>query len=409
MSTLDKFTEPDQPVSRSWLLLYALAWLGYWMLVMLPGQIMLAMLAQHIDPDRKVALVSLFQTLMFSTIVIAVPVLGYLCDRTRLTWGRRRIWALGGFTLAACAFVGIGSQESVPLICLMLVVVSLGEASALVALSAMIADQVPVTQRGRASAAFGVPQVIALAGGMVLVTEVFIEVPTAWLAIGVIGFLASLPFLLIVREPPPRPGTEVQGSILSNITPPGLTEARDYYWAMSTRVMINAGNLIGTTYLLFYVDDVLHRPRPESSVLTLTLVYLVFCVVATYFAGVLSDRLLKRKPLVFIGGALQVAAALLLAASPTWSATIVAAGLLGLGYGSFLSVDQALTTDVLPNPRTRARDLGLINASQNVPIAPLVGVAVLASTGENYRLLYLASALVMMIGVWSVTRIKGVD
>ncbi len=406
---LDEFTEPDQPVSRSWLLLYAVAWLGYWMLVMLPGQIMLAMLAQHVDPDRKVALVSLFQTLMFSTIVIAVPVLGYLCDRTKLAWGRRRIWALGGFTLAAFAFVGIGSQDSVPLICLMLVVVSIGEASALVALSAMIADQVPVNQRGRASAAFGVPQVVALAGGMVLVTEVFIDVPTAWLAIGIIGFLAALPFLLIVREPPPRPGTEVQGSIISNITPPGLTQARDYYWAMSTRVMINAGNLIGTTYLLFYVDDVLHRPSPEGSVLTLTLVYLVFCVVATYFAGVLSDRLLKRKPLVFIGGALQVAAALLLAASPTWSATIVAAGLLGLGYGSFLSVDQALTTDVLPNPRTRARDLGLINASQNVPIAPLVGVAVLASTGENYRLLYLASALVMMIGVWSVTRIKGVD
>ncbi len=409
MSTLDKFTEPDRPVSRSWLLLYALAWLGYWMLVMLPGQLMLAMLAQHVDPDRKVALVSLFQTLMFSTIVIAVPVLGYLCDRTKLTWGRRRIWALGGFTLAAAVFVGIGSQDSVPLICLMLVVVSLGEASALVALSARIADQVPVTQRGRASAAFGVPQVIALAGGMVLVTEVFIDVPTAWLAIGIIGFLAALPFLLIVREPAPRPGTEVQGSIISNITPPGLREARDYYWAMSTRVMINAGNLIGTTYLLFYVDDVLHRPSPESAVLTLTLVYLVFCVLATYFAGVLSDRLLKRKPLVFIGGSLQVAAALMLAASPTWSATIVAAGLLGLGYGSFLSVDQALTTDVLPNPRTRARDLGLINASQNLPIAPLVGVAVLASTGENYRLLYLASALVMLIGVWSVTRIKGVD
>ena len=406
---LSEYTEPQVPVSRIWLLLYALAWLGFWLLVTLPGQLMLAQLAEKVDASRKVELMSLFQAVMLLTIVVSVPLLGYLCDRTVLAWGRRRLWALGGFVLASLAFVGIGTMNSVVVICLLLALVSIGEASALVALSAMIADQVPVTQRGRASAAFGVPQVIALAGGMVLVTEVFTDVPTAWLAIGVIGLVCSLPFLLVVREPPPRPGTEVQGSLISNITPPALAGARDYYWAMSTRVLINAGNLIGTTYLLFYVDDVLHRPEPEGAVLTLVLIYLVFCVFATHFAGVLSDKLLQRKPLVFLGGALQMAAALLLAASPTWSATLVAAGLLGVGYGAFLSVDQALTTDVLPNPRTRARDLGLINSAQHLPISPLVGFTVLASTGESYRALYLASAVVMVFGLWSVTRIRGVD
>ena len=389
--------------------LYAFAWLGFWLLVMLPGQVMLAQLAKHVDPARKVELVSLFQTIMLIVIVVSVPVLGYLCDRTELAWGRRRAWALGGFALAAAAFVGIGSLDNIGLICVLLALVSVGEASVLVALSAMIADQVPVFQRGRASAAFGVPQVVALAGGMVVVTEVITDVPTAWLVIGVVGLLCSLPFLLGVNEPPPRAGTEVAGSVLSNILPPSITGAHDYYWAMSTRVLINAGNLVGTTYLLFYVDDVLHRPDAESAVLTLTLIYLVFCVVATYGAGVVSDRVLRRKPLVFAGGAFQVAAALLLAASPTWDAAMIAAGLLGVGYGAFLSVDQALTTDVLPNARTRAKDLGLINAAQHLPIAPLVGLTVLTLTGESYRALYLASAVVMALGVWSVTRIKGVD
>lgn len=401
--------EPQERVSATWLWLYALSWLGFWLLVMLPGQIMLAQLANQVDPANKVRLVSMFQAVMLIVIVIGVPLIGYLCDRTRLMWGRRRAWALGGFTLATASFVGVGSLDSVPLIMVLLALVSIGEAAVLVALSAMLADQVPVVQRGRASAAFGVPQVIALAGGMVVVTEVITEVSTAWLVIGVVGLVVALPFLLGVSEPPPRPGTEVRGTLLENITPPAPSTSKDYYWAMSTRVLINAGNLVGTTYLLYYVGDVLHRPNPEGAVLTLTLAYLVFCVVATYLAGVVSDRVLKRKPLVFVGGAFQVVAALVLAVSPTWPAAILAAGLLGIGYGAFLSVDQALTTDVLPNARTRARDLGLINAAQHLPIAPLVGFVVLTATAQNYRVLYLASAIVMALGVWSVTRIRGVD
>lgn len=409
MATLtDGGSVPQQPVTRAWLWLYALAWLGFWLMIMLPGQVMLAQLAKRIDPGRKVELVSLFQGVMLVLIVVTVPLVGYLCDRTVLAWGRRRVWALGGFIVAVAGFVVVGSVEQVWLICILLALVSFGEACVLVALSAMIADQVPVPQRGRASAAFGVPQVVALAGGMVLVTEVITDVPTAWIVIGLLGLLVPLPFLLGVREPAPLPGTGVLGTLRSNLALPRLSGSRDYYWAMSTRVLINAGNLVGTTYLLYYVDDVLHRPSPESAVLTLTLVYLVFSVVATYLAGVVSDRLLRRKPLVLAGGALQVAAALTLALSPTWSATLVAAALLGVGYGAFLSVDQALTTDVLPSARTRARDLGLVNAAQHLPIAPLVGLTVLTVTGESYRALYLAAAVVMLLGVWSVTRIQGV-
>ena len=401
-------TQPQTPVSAAWLWLFGLSWLGFWLLVMLPGQIMLAQLAKSIDPDRKVELVSLFQAVMLVVIVLVVPFVGYLCDRTSLSWGRRRAWALGGFLLASAAFVLVGTVEWVPAVCALLALVSIGEACVLVALSAMIADQVPVAQRGRASAAFGVPQVVALAGGMVVVTVLVTDVAAAWALIGAVALVSAVPFLLGQREPLPVAGAVPSGSLRANLSPPRPSTARDYYWAMATRVLINAGNLVGTTYLLYYVDDVLHRADPDAAVLVLTLVYLVFCVGATYGAGAVSDRLLRRKPLVVAGGLLQVLAAMTLAVSPTWSATLVAAALLGLGYGAFLSVDQALTTDVLPQPETRARDLGLVNAAQHLPIPPLVGFTVLAATGESYRALYVASAAVMLLGVWSVTRIRGV-
>src|SRR5699024_11335195 len=71
-----------------------------------------------------------------------------------------------------------------------------------VSLSAVIADQVPQPQRGRASAAMGVSQVIALAGGMVLVTELITDVSHSWLAVAVLALLTPLPFLFGFAEPP---------------------------------------------------------------------------------------------------------------------------------------------------------------------------------------------------------------
>lgn len=400
---------PRTPVTPAWLWLFALAWLGFWLLVMLPSQVMLAQLARDLDPGRKVRLASTFQGVMLVAIVLAVPLAGFLCDRTRLAWGRRRAWALGGFTLAALAFALVGQSDSVPVVCGLLVLVAFGQAGVLVALSAMIADQVPVNQRGRASAAFGAPQVVALAGGMALVTEVIHDVSTAWWVIAVLALACCLPFLLGVGEPAPPARTRPVGGLLHNLTPPRPRRAPDYYWAMSTRVLINAGNLVGTAYLLYYVGDALHRPDPEGAALTLTLVYLVFCLVATYAAGLISDSRPRRKPLVLAGAAFQIAAALSLAVSPTWETALLAAALLGVGYGTFLSVDQVLTTEVLPDERTRARDLGLVNAAQNLPIAPMVGFAVLTLTNENYRALYAASALIVLLGAWSVTRIRSVS
>lgn len=400
---------PRTPVTSAWLWLFALAWLGFWLLVMLPSQVMLAQLARDLDPARKVRLASVFQSVLLAAIVLAVPLAGFLCDRTRLAWGRRRAWALGGFVLAALAFALIGQLDSVPVVCGLLVLVAVGQACVLVGLSAMIADQVPTNQRGRASAAFGAPQVIALAGGMTLVTEVIHDVPTAWWVIALLAAVCGLPFLLGVGEPAPPAETRPVGGLLHNLTPPRPRRAPDYYWAMSTRVLINAGNLVGTAYLLYYVDDVLRRPDPDGAALTLMLVYLVFCLVATWAAGLMSDRSLRRKPLVLVGAVFQVAAALSLAVSPTWEAALLAAVLLGVGYGTFLSVDQVLTTEVLPDERTRARDLGLVNAAQNLPIAPLVGFLVLTLTGENYRALYVASALIVLLGAWSVTRIRSVS
>ncbi|MGW9629131.1 MFS transporter [Agromyces sp. NPDC055520] len=409
--SLNSRTEPDNPgqvpsrVSLGWLIRFGLAWFGLWLLIMLPGQFMTAKLAAVVAPDDKVALTSFLIGEASVVILISVPVLGVLSDRTRLSGWRRRAWILGGFLLAGVSFALVGLQQEPVAIAVLMALVSLGQAAVLVALSAVIADQVPRFQRGRASAAMGVPQVLALAIGMVVVTMLVPDVGGSWAIIGLLALVCAVPFLLGSRDPEP-PTNAGPKPFSAALRIPPLGPNHDYYWAMTSRVLVNAGNLVGTTYLLFFLSDVLKVDDPDSGMLVLILVYLVACGLAGWLGGLLSDRLRARRMFVLVAAALQAVAALVLAVVPTWDAALVAAVLLGLGYGVFLSVDQALVTDVLPDRTNRARDLGLINAAQHLPIAPLVAWLVLSVAG--YRELYAVAAVIMLLGGILIYRVRSV-
>lgn len=347
---------------------------------------------------------------MAIVIVVSVPVIGWLCDRSSPRFGRRRTWALGGFVTATVPFALVGVQPSWQLAAVLLAIVAVGQSAVLVSLSAMIADQVPPAQRGRASAAAGVPQVIALAGGMIIVTELVNDVGWSWAVIAALALVAPLPFLLGHPEPA-APAPRAQEGRTRSATPQRSIRQitriyHDLGWAGLSRVLVNAGNLVGTTYLLYFLSDSLGLAEPESALTVLILVYLVASGLGSWAGGALTDRLHSRRFFVAASAGLQVAAALTLAFVPTWSASIVAAVLLGVGYGVFLSVDQALLTDVLPDVGTRARDLGIVNAAQHLPVAALVGWLVLSMAG--YTELYVIAAAIMALGGIAVYRIRSV-
>jgi len=106
----------------------------------------------------------------------------------------------------------------------------------------------------------------------------------------------------------------------------------------------------------------------------------------------------------------MAAAAILLALWPTWTGALVAAAVLGLGFGVYLSVDQALITQVLPAARDRAKDLGVINIANSAPqvLGPALAAPIVAYLG-GYSTLYVAVAVVTILGTVLVRKIKTVD
>jgi MFS family permease len=136
-------------------------------------------------------------------------------------------------------------------------------------------------------------------------------------------------------------------------------------------------------------------------------------VVTSIIGGIISDHTGRRKMLVTVSGLLMAAAALLLAFWETWPSALAAATLYGMGYGAYIAVDQALITQVLPNPEDRGKDLGIINIANNLPyvLAGGLGGLIIDGFGRDrlgYPVLFGLSLVTALLAALTVRPIKSV-
>jgi MFS family permease len=96
-------------------------------------------------------------------------------------------------------------------------------------------------------------------------------------------------------------------------------------------------------------------PDPDGAVLVLTVINAVTLLASVMVAGAWSDRAGRRRAFVAWAGVIMAVAGFLLAGWHTWTAAVLAALVLGIGFGAFTSVDFALITEVLPADLDRAR------------------------------------------------------
>ncbi|EWC62829.1 putative membrane protein [Actinokineospora spheciospongiae] len=390
----------------------ALASLGLWTALYTPVQVLLAQQLAVIAPADKESALGFVTGLGALVAVVANPLAGALSDRTTSRFGRRKPWVAGGAVLAAAGLLFLLGQSTVAGVAAGWVVVQVALSAMLAGLVATVPDQVPVRQRGVVSAWVGATQPMATLAGTALVTLV---VGGYALVAGVLLVLV-LPFLFWVRDDRAAvalPPLRLRGFLASFTT--GLRTDADFRWAWLTRFLIQLGNATGTLYLLYFLRDEIRYAelfpgkRAEQGLLLLVLIYTVGIVVSAFVGGVVSDRLGRRKGLVTAAGLVIAAGSAPLAVWPTWPVTVLSAVLLGLGYGVYVSVDQALITQVLPTDGDRGRDLGVISVANSLPhvLGPVIAAPLVSSLG-GYPALFAVTALLGLLGAVLVRRIKNV-
>ena len=410
------FAEPQHPVTGRWIALFATAWLGIWMAQLTPIQLLLpAQVEDALNTTEWTRNVVAFGVIsgvagLFS--LIAYPLTGALSDRTTSRYGRRRPWVLVGTVLFAVSLTVLGFQTSMVGIGIFWSLSLIGFCVVSAAITATISDQVPVRQRGIVSGWVSAPQAVGTILGLVLVTLLELPTQVGYAVIAALLVLLALPFLrardevlsLTQRGPSITLGAVIQGFWINPVT------HSDFGWTLLSRILVNLGNALGTTMLLYFIEFGLDRKATAvDDLIMLTLVYLVFFIIAALGFGRLSDKLGRRKMFVYISAYLQAIAAVILALVPDYTVAMFAAGLLGVGYGCFMSIDQALATQVLPDAHTRGKDLGIMNIATAFPqaIAPLVGALFVFVSG-GFEALFFASAAFAILGGLAVMPIRSV-
>jgi MFS family permease len=408
------YAEPIRRVTSRWIAFFAIAWLGIWMAQLAPIQKLLpdqvqAQLNTTYWVDNVVAF-GIISGISGVCAIVAYPLTGALSDRTTSRFGRRRPWIAVGAVVFAVSLILLGAQDTIVGIGVFWSLALTGFCILTAALTATISDQVPVDQRGYVSGWLSAPQAIGIVLGVVLVTYVFVGALFGYTAMAVLLLVLVTPFLFLPDAVLPK---ELRQRMTFRAIVESLwispREHPDFGWTLLSRILVNFGNAFGTTLLLYFLEFGLKDENADDDLLVLILIYTVFVILASLLVGHWSDRIGRRKVFVFVSSAIQGVAALLLAFVPDLTVAMVAAALLGLGYGCFLSVDQALATQVLPDPENRGKDLGIMNIATAVPqaLAPLIGAGVVAMLG-GFVGLFVMSGVFAFAGALAVARVKAV-
>lgn len=392
---------------------------GVYLALLTPVLVAMAFKIQHLTGSASEATSSLGLVLGVGALfaLIANPLAGRLSDRTTSRWGMRRPWVLGGSLVGLGAFVIIGTASSVWVVLVGWCLAQTAMNAVLAAANATLPDQVPAAARGKVSGVVGITTPLGILAGSVLMNFISSDtlrfVVPALIAVAVaVLFVATLKDRVLTDKPAQRFTVgQFFGSFVFN-----PAKHPDFGWTWLTKFLVMFGYAGIATFLPFYLTEKfnLDEQGAISTILIANVASMAGMMISSPIGGILSDRLGKRRPFVAVAGLIMVVGLVVLAFAPSVAVVVLAQAIIGLGAGSFFSVDLALATQVLPNPDDTAKDLGVLNIANALPqsIAPAIApgiIAIGASTAlGGYTFYYLFGALVSLAGAVLVYRIKGV-
>ncbi|MFQ4148723.1 MFS transporter [Arthrobacter sp. LAPM80] len=377
-----------------------------------PIQVLLGQQAAAFSAADKEGILALVTGAGAAVSLVANPLFGTFSDRTTSRFGRRVPWVFIGALLGAIGLVGLAGAPGVAAMTLLWCLVQFGCNGALAATTAAIPDQVPVRQRGRVGGLASMGTTVGILVGAAIGAAVAGNFALGFIICAVALLAGMVPYLFLANDPVLSPRDKAAFTWRNFAMGFWISPRRypDFGWAWITRFLVNVGNHMVTLYLLFFLTDAVGYANPEFGVLILTGIYAVLTLVTAVIGGLWTDKVGKRKPFVIASSIIIAIAALILAFFPTWTGSLIGAAVLGTGYGVYLAVDFALLTQVLPSAASRGKDMGVINVANSLPqvIAPVIAWPLVTILG-GYVTLYVAAAIIGLLGAVFVVRIKGVE
>jgi len=346
--------------------------------------------------------------------MFANPFFGRMSDRTSSRLGMRRPWMVIGLAGGSLGILVVALAPTIPVVLVGWCIAQIFFNALLAAEVAVLADQVPVAQRGLVSGVLGVCVPIASVTGTFLVKLFAGNQLTMFLAPCAIGGFFVLLFAatlndrrLVEADKPPWSLREFAGTFY--VRP---RNGPDFSWAFASRFLFVLAYAFLTTYQAYYLLDRIGTAEADvpRQIFLGTLVQSVVVVAASLAGGVLSDRTGRRKVFVLTASLVYGVAMFVIAVVTGFDGFLVGMAIGGLGFGLYVAVDLALVVDVLPDNDSAAKDLGVFNIASALPysVAPAIGPAILAVGGGSYAVLYAVAGICAVVGALAILPVRGV-
>ena len=397
-------------------MLYTLAYMSTCLLFLAPLLVSLALKVNAlVGLDQAPNNLALVAGVGAAVAMLANPFFGKLSDRTTSRFGMRRPWMVTGLVGGSLGVLVVAWAPTITFVLLGWCVAQVGFNALLAVMVAVLPDQVPVAQRGMVAGVLGVCLPVASVAGTFLVklftgnTAAMFLVPCAVAGVFILVFAFTLhDRRLDPQHQPPWSLRELAGTFW--VSP---RRSPDFAWAFTSRFMFVLAYAFLTTYQAYYLLDHLGSAEPDvpQQVFLGTLVQSTVLVAASVLGGRLSDWTGRRKIFVVVASVIYGAAMFIIAAASSFNGFLVGMAIGGLGFGMYMAVDLALVVDVLPDPDSAAKDLGVLNIAGALPssVAPAVAPLILAAGGGSYGVLYAVAgvcALGAAAAIVPITRVR---
>jgi MFS family permease len=304
--------------------------------------------------------------------VVVQPTIGTISDYTISRWGRRKPYIFIGSTLDVVFLAGIATSQTIPAIAAFVALLQFSSNFSQGPFQGYVPDLVPARQVGLASGLIGLFQALGNITGYVIAAlavrfsavdgNAFLY---GTLALGVVEFTSMLGVVLRVHE-----GDRVKSrngrswlSIAAEAWGTDILRERSFLWLVGSRFFVLAGAAFFPALSTFYLAQVFGMSATDTGTTKLALLGIVAaCLTLSVLpASRLSDRI-GRKPVIYGSCALGAAGLTVGAFAPILPIALLGASLFAISAGSFLAVDWALMSELVPKASS-GRFMGISNVA----------------------------------------------
>jgi hypothetical protein len=255
-----------------------------------------------------------------------------------------------------------------------------------------VPDLVSDKQVGFASAMVGLMQILGNVVGFLAVTVAAIagRIEYAIFLVAIVELITMSAVVLRVEPGRPPKGREGRSwlAVAGETWGTDILRERSYIWLLTSRFFFLMGGAVLVNLLLTYLKQT-HALGVEAAN-GANLVALVLIVLGNVIAIVPSARIsdrIGRKPVIFASCGIGFVGILLAAIAPGVPIAIIGAALFGASAGTFLAVDWALMTDIIPRASS-GRYMGLSNVATTAStiVAVMTGGLVIDAVNAAFGL-----------------------